>query len=321
VNGGDNFGAPGLGEPGLDELRAHLGLPDVVSAQRLADVRSSQHRGDEWVLFAGAGVSVDAGLPQWGALVELVAERFGVDLGGSPVADLPGALQLCRGAAPDDATFWSCVSGLVCGSEPGPLHRALVDIPYVVLATTNFDCLLDAARLASTGKAVPSQAYPEIKSTKLTGGIHVYLHGRCNHEDGAPGHLEDGRCVLSRSDYDIAYGNDRLPHAVKSLFLDGPVLFVGTSFSDEDIQALLASVRRLEGVEARLGHALTSNRRVALVPGRAGDVDVNHSCSKFGIDPIRYLAPDDDHSGLSDIIRWLAADAPPRVSFREESHG
>lgn len=260
---------------------------------------------------------MDAGLPNWATLVETTAIRFAVPLGagGMEGVDYPAVLARCRANAAQDEEFWDFVAALVCGGSPGRLHRLLVRLPYSVLATTNLDCLLDQARLEELGETAPAEVFPDIRSTRLNGGVHAYLHGRCRPSSSGGDALAVTGCVLSTEQYDDAYGGQRLPHAIKSLFLDYPVLFVGTSFTDHDIQRLLTEVGRIEAEEARAGATRGRHGRYALVEGSADEVDVASPLSKYRVEPIRFLNPTKDFGALVDILDWLASATPPRPKF------
>lgn len=304
----------------LDQLRMQLNLADNDSAGRLLRIRADFAAAGEWVVFAGAGVSRNAGCPDWKGLAEAAVAQFGLALGpqGLEGADLPGLLQLCQQAAGAEP-FWAFVSQLVCREVPDELHRLVVKLPYAVLATTNFDCLFDVARQQALDEAAPLQVYPGINSTRLHGGVHAYLHGRCMHHDGGPGHLAPDSCVMLTDQYDDAYGTDRLlPHAIESLLLNYPMLFVGTSFGDHDVQKLLTEVGRFEKDQVRRGRPYEPRPRFALEPGSPGDLDAQSTAHKFRVVPIRFLNPDDDYAALRDILRWLGTGVPPRTRYGDD---
>ena len=305
-----------------EELRTRLRLVDIESAERLIRVQKSLADGNEWVVFAGAGVSVNAGCPDWVSLAEQTAERFAVELGpnGASGADLPTVLMKCKQAAVHQDEFWDFVSSLVCSNQPGQLHRLLVRLPYEVLATTNFDCLFDVARREQFGEDLPVQTYPNIQSTKLSGGVHAYLHGRCFCGPDGTERLQHDGSVLGTDDYDLAYvEGGRLPHAIRSLLLDYPVLFVGTSFSDHDIQRLLTEAGRLEQVLGRAGRPLNRYARFALESGNAGDNDLHSASTSFRVESIRFQNPAHDYAALHEIVDWLGSSAPPRARYGGET--
>ena len=97
------------------------------------------------VLFAGAGLSMGAGLPGWQGLLD--ALRAALDLPPPPrrttLLDEASWLQRAAGGR---AALAEPLRAILGGSVvPTPVQRALVRLPLRAIFTTNFDHLIEAA--------------------------------------------------------------------------------------------------------------------------------------------------------------------------------
>ena len=206
-----------------------------------------EHKGS---VFVGAGASFDAGLPSWSRLlVELVAELEKV-----PGIDA-GTIESCKRMA-SDKSKWFSLAGILrrnlaqrfdsyiedrfCASclKPTQTHKAISNLPWNFVATTNYDDLLETAfaEKYSGSLRVDGITYDkpgEIASYFYKGKKFVlYCHGRARTD---PSHL-----VLTNADYrSLVHQQPGYQSILQTLFTSTSFLFVGASLNDPDIQLVL----------------------------------------------------------------------------------
>jgi len=214
-------------------------------AQKLAD---HALRG-ELALFLGAGVSMSAGLPSWGGLLDELAARAKMS------SDERLALAELRNAL-DQATLverrlkhQSESIGQAVAKILGPrryyaiAHALLAALPVREAITTNYDQLFEDAWSQSDPDGLsilPGAMKPDARRWLLK------MHGCLSDPD---------RVVLTRSSY-TRY-DEQLPALggmVQAFLVTRHVLFVGFSLSDDNFHRIVDAVRRLRGDGSLPGH-------------------------------------------------------------------
>ncbi|MFO0950744.1 MAG: SIR2 family protein [Isosphaeraceae bacterium] len=207
------------------------------------------------LLFVGAGVSMNLGIPSWAELSGLMAEELGRDpadfraMGDDQTLAEFYALErgsigsLCRWM---ERAWHENAEAKVLGSE---VHRLIVRLGFPVIYTTNFDRYLELAheahgvpyaRVASLGDL--AQAPPGV--TQI-----VKLHGDLS---------DEASVVLTESSHFERLSLDGpLDVRLRSELLTRDALFIGYSLSDVSIRYLIYRLHRLwkgsphEGVRPR----------------------------------------------------------------------
>lgn len=249
-------------------------LPDELrtEGERLAKVAAS----GELVIFAGAGVSRDAGVPLWGDLLEQVARKL--EMTDSEIGDLKQLDQR------DQATVIekrggeqsrALVNELVSRNRYALLHGLISSLPVREFVTTNFDQLLEmSARTAGRRLKIITQEPIRSGDRWL-----LKLHGDLGKD-----------LVLARADYMSALQlHTPLRGLVQSLLLQKHMLFIGYSLSDEDFHHLMHDLRA----------TLSRNE-----PGSIGTVLTLHR-SGFGntIWPeLQFVPSEVDSDGTSEVM-------------------
>ena len=204
------------------------------------------------VVFVGAGVSKDAGLPLWHELFEPLRTQAGPDALAHPVdvaqtyADLHGREALLE--------YVQRALGRV--RLPGRLHRALARVPARVYFTTNYDCLLERA-LAENG-ARPRVRWRDDDAAGadfLDWRTVVKLHGCLSAR---------ASLVITRDDYD-AYRSthSRLAGLLQSHLGQYTFLCVGFSLTDLNFREIHETTYRTAGRSGLDGYALDAGAHVA----------------------------------------------------------
>ena len=205
----------------------------------LARTLAQKLHANELVLFAGAGLShlalpkdgSERRIPLWVGLTDAVASQFGIDpadFGGSPLdlfdaviyAHSRGELEKAVTTALDDRDF-----------EFSPAHRALAELPWYKVMTTNYDALLSRL-LDDPYPIVDEPGYDRLQESQV-----IQIHGKLPQPH-----------TLTHEDYRLWPDNNPLgAQALRNFVLSHTLLFVGYSLSDPHIDELLALVRSWTG--------------------------------------------------------------------------
>ena len=214
-----------------------------------AELVDAMARGDA-VLFAGAGVGAQAGLPVWRGYVEHLFEvaRTNGIIDEELAAAMRDSLQngqhndvadsIALRAWPNPAMRQVILDDLRASFDtadrpPSPVHRLLASIAFRAVLTTNFDSLLHRA-FEDRGPSLLPQETERIKELiAKKEPFRLHLYGRPEIEESL---LLTSLQFSEFLDRNIAFGE-----ALASLYVSSPFFFIGCSF--EGTQAYLSSIR------------------------------------------------------------------------------
>ncbi len=202
------------------------------------------HRNGRLILFVGAGVSANLGLPDWNALIDRIAEELDYDpkifaTYGSPLAlaefykKKMGGLGALRSWMDRS---WHNTDTEITKSD---IHRLIAKGNFPKIYTTNYDRWLESAHDAFGVK------YDKIKSVadlvRLTEGHRqiIKLHGDFDLEDSI---VLDETSYFKRLDF-----NTPLDIKLRADVLGSSVLFIGYSLSDINIRLLFYRLTEMWG--------------------------------------------------------------------------
>jgi hypothetical protein len=137
-------------------------------------------------------------------------------------------------------------------ARPGDAHRQFCRLPFDVVCTTNFDCLLERGY-----DAVSRDYLVIVEEDQLSLGVDartttlLKLHGDLNHPH---------RLVVSEADYDrFISSNPLMVTYLSNLLITRTALFIGFSLNDPDFRQMLAVITERLGMLRRQSYVLTFN--------------------------------------------------------------
>lgn len=293
-------------EPPALRLPAEL-PPDLIEACAAGDC----------VLYAGAGLSAQSGMPIWknfvhdllnwavenGYVDETEANSFhaAVDSGDSdPVADsiiskLKTPEQLASLNSYLRSVFMRSVS-------PSQAHLLLRQIKFSAVLTTNFDNLLER-----TYQDLPTK--PDVYTPKDAERLLTSLTKRDNFILKLYGTLDDTATVMvAPAQYESAITNNRVfSRFMQTLFFSRTLLFIGASL--EGIEAYLRGISLPRDI-GRKHYALVD------VVGNAWRAKADLLERRYGIKVLAYT-PGSDYAELTGFLKRLAARVSSQTSGKD----
>ncbi len=226
-------------------------------------------RNDKLVLFCGAGISAQSGLPTFKNLVEEVCQKLNIDIKKEPLLNevwerkqYDSVLDLIEGHQPFSVsreTLRKTVINILekQGEEKhkkiekntqnnhtgkSQVHKALLDLSALPgnkgyrLVTTNFDRLFFEAGLdPALSDSAPKLAPPRKETWKNL----TFLHGVIDEKHDPEGN----NLILTRKDFGLAYLHDNwAARFVIQLFQDFTVLFIGYGVNDPVMNYLVSAI-------------------------------------------------------------------------------
>ena len=199
--------------------------------------------------FIGAGVSLPLGLPDWGRLVDFIAQQLDFDpdvfrlngtdqqLAGYYVAQKgkigPLRSELDRLFNPSDAAILD-----------SKVHRALVDLGFPVIYTTNYDRIIERAFKLHNKPCRAISSLEDIDSSPINGETQIVkFHGTFD---------DDESLVLTESSYFERFDFESpIDIKLRADMLGRSLLFVGYSLTDVNIRYMLYKMHRLRAATQR----------------------------------------------------------------------
>jgi hypothetical protein len=217
----------------------------VVTIEKFIEDFTNELRERNVAIFAGAGMSVDAGFVNWKGLLKPLADELNLDV--EREHDLVKVAQYhvnYHGSNRNDLTN-AILNGF--SSKQARVtdnHRILARLPIETFWTTNYDTTIEDA-LRASGKSPDVKHNPKQLLQTLHGRSAVVykMHGDVAHADEAVLCKADYETYhLSRADFLTALAGDLL----SKMFL-----FIGFSFSDPNLDYVLGRLHTRHGSHLR----------------------------------------------------------------------
>lgn len=187
----------------------------------------------EATVLVGAGLSRDAGYPDWSGLMEKVRD----ELGRPDLDDLPLLAQYYISEHSERALQQVIRQELALDPLPQPTrcHEFLTALPLAEIWTTNYDDLIERAMADGAHTYVRDE---DLARRDDSTGCRVYkMHGSLSHP---------GQPLVAARDQYIRYpdSHGRFWALLQASFLTKSFLFLGFSFEDPNFGQVFQTIRR-----------------------------------------------------------------------------
>ncbi len=253
------------------------------------------------VLFVGAGLSMQAGLPSWKGLMKSLVEAQ-TNLYDEQRRELEKLLsqekylelaEFCKSR--NLSEYVRVLEDKIKGAnaQPTETHRKIFQTPFAAIVTTNYDKLLERAYgLENPGKLANVRNHSEadaLGKLLFNGGTFILKsHGDID---------RPSTIVLTSKDYQkLIHENRAFASVFAAILLTRVVLFVGYSLNDPDFRLLLERpLRDFEGLVPS---------RYALMTGM-GRIESDVLMQTSGIQVIPYDNKDGTHKEVGEFLDQL----------------
>jgi hypothetical protein len=259
------------------------------------------------IVFAGAGLSTALGLPTWPQLVPVMihwCEKHRVELQNK--ADIEhlykvkadpvmAANALRRDMGEDNYRQFFADVFLRPDLKPTEVHQALARLPFVGMATSNYDPALENSY---------REAHPAERFSVFTYKDHQELGTALNAKRyfvlKAHGTAERPETiVLDTGDYGrLIYNNPGYRPFLRAMFLHRTVLFLGFSMTDPDLLSLLQELKVIFEGSVPTHYALMDVSATTKT-----EQDLLHD--NYGVKVIPYIPSSPDHPEVKEFLGLL----------------
>lgn len=227
---------------------------------------------DSVALFLGAGMSRPSGFVDWKALMQEVAEDLDLDINRE--TDLIALAQFHKNRRKTRHRINELlVTEFTKGATLSENHRLIASLPISTVWTTNYDHLIEDAYVEAHKRPDVKKRPEDLAVSKPRSDVVVYkMHGDVDAADEA---------VLTKEDY-ATFESKR---ALFSIQLRGHLvsksfLFLGYSFSDPNLDYILARIRAQLGDKKREHFCVMRN---VAKEGDMTDADVDYQKKKLAL--------------------------------------
>lgn len=189
------------------------------------------HNNNYLSIFAGAGVSVDSGMPKWSELIETIKNSLG---GGCTDRDDFLTIADKFYVQYKENIYYRKIKELIPNNlEPNELHDKIVNLNIRNIVTTNWDNLFEKA-INNNGRY-----FDIIRKDDDMGYATGYSKLIKMHGD-----LEENNIVFRETDY-LNYSRNfpLIENYVKAIFSTDVVVLVGYSLGDYNVKQILSWLR------------------------------------------------------------------------------
>lgn len=217
-------------------------------------------------LFAGSGISVDSGLPDWKGFMKYYLDlcknfndnvsRVDPKLNFSRVIEdakthnnpiesitaLKSNIDQLQKEGYSTDTVNNALIQFFSNKAPNDYHRVIVNTNYNHIVTTNYDNLLEIAAEEEGHPDLNVRSYGYNETDKIASSI-FQNHSSIIHAHGKINDLKIDNIVLTQQDYlHIMKERPAFRLIINSLFITNSILFVGYGASDPHFEDVIDSV-------------------------------------------------------------------------------
>ncbi|MFN7240332.1 MAG: SIR2 family protein, partial [Chitinophagales bacterium] len=203
------------------------------------------------VVFAGAGISVDAGVPKWSELINAMKKEINVSKNETDYLKIAQFYYNER----QQKEYIDKVRSVLNHKkvQSNEIHEVIFKLNPNGILTTNYDDLLD--------QVIEKEALPYSIVTRdkdfpyaINNNLLVKVHGDLNNTD----------IVLKEDDY-LNYSSTHplIESFIKSVFSNKLVMFVGYSYSDYNLKHIIKNVKTILGNNYQYSYLLTTDKNIS----------------------------------------------------------
>lgn len=203
---------------------------------------------DQLVLFVGAGVSVDSGMPLWQKSIEKIAEKMPLTDKQSDTLKIPQYYFNSRGKK-EYTQLMRDIFRYEDNLLPTKLHKKLLEFQTSTIVTTNYDHLIEKAA-EDNGEFIRVISQDIDMPYRKSRRELIKMHGDFEHDN----------FVLKEDDYLNYSRNFKLIETyVKSLIGSKVVLFIGYSLNDPDVKHIISWVKDILKEDFQRAYLILTN--------------------------------------------------------------
>jgi hypothetical protein len=272
----------------------------------------------------GAGASMDSGYPNWNQLLALLEKKAKGRIGPkyesflSSLNDPAWQAEEYRRLIGEHAFKGLIASVFAPTGKVGDIMLAIVRLRFRHILTTNYDSCIEAAFEAMnsplqvtdwTEETNMRRFFLDLSRSEITPHL-VYLHGR---------YYEPANVVLTESSYASRYvRSDDASRKLFAILITQPVVFIGFSVTDPDLNHLMREVNARLGVGTPQHFAL-----MGFEVDEQRELIKNRFERKYGILPVFYRvlrAADgsENHANLLVLLKELHSQLDGAEGHTEE---
>jgi len=187
------------------------------------------------VVFVGAGVSKNSGLPDWKELIKDYAEYRGIkEFTSKEYLTIPEEVFERYGSL----KYYEIAEKRFSGKYfPNSIHKILKEMDLTYIITTNYDTLIED-EIKNLQVVSKDEDLPYTSSNRML----IKMHGD----------FKNKNIVLKKSDYDNYEKNFPLISTfIKGLFTTNTILFIGYSYNDVNVQQIMNWIKEILKEETR----------------------------------------------------------------------
>lgn len=203
---------------------------------------------DELIIFVGAGVSANSGLPSWSELIKELKSELSL---GDDVNDYLKIAQIYynKWGRQKYIQKINSIFNNFSDAIPNTIHSEILKIQPAHIITTNYDNLLEDTLCKSVRKydvIKKNEDIPYIKSKHYL----IKMHGD----------LQEQNIVLKEDDYSDYNENYYMIAAlIKALIMNHTLLFIGYSLNDSTFNSIFRLIQNFYGEDAKKSYFYDAN--------------------------------------------------------------
>lgn len=222
---------------------------DLAMNKQIIDHIIEAMNDDSLIVFVGAGVSANSGLPSWNKLINELRTELSLE---ADEEDNLKVAQFYYDTWGQQKYFQkiSDIFGEYMHAEPNEIHEHILKIQPRHIITTNYDTLLEEKLSKGITKYSIIKSDYDIPYTQ--GNRHlIKMHGD----------LDRKNIVLKENDY-LDYENNfpMMSTLVKSLIMNNTILFIGYSLGDSTFNSIFRLIHNSLGDHTKKSYFYTPNQ-------------------------------------------------------------